>query len=45
MTSQIREKLAEGENELVMCGFGSGLSWGAAHVFTGKIICLPVIEV
>jgi 3-oxoacyl-[acyl-carrier-protein] synthase-3 len=45
MTSQIREKLEAVENELVMCGFGSGLSWGAAHVFTDKIICLPVIEV
>ncbi len=44
MTSQIREKLEEGEKELVMCGFGSGLSWGAAHVYTNKIICLPVIE-
>ena len=44
MTSQIREKLETSENELVMCGFGSGLSWGAAHVFTNNIICLPVIE-
>lgn len=45
MTSQIREQLEAGVNELVMCGFGSGLSWGAAHVFTDKIICLPVIEI
>ena len=45
MTSQIREKLEEGENKLVMCGFGSGLSWGAAHVVTEKIICLPIIEI
>lgn len=45
MTSQIREKLEKGENELIMCGFGSGLSWGAAHIFTDHIICLPVIEV
>ena len=45
MTSQIREKLEAGVNELVMCGFGSGLSWGAARVFTDKIICLPVIEI
>lgn len=44
MTSQIREKLSEGENELVMCGFGSGLSWGAAHLFMKKIVCLPVLE-
>lgn len=45
MTSQIREKLKEGESELVMCGFGSGLSWGSAHVFADHIICLPVIEI
>ena len=45
MTSQIREKLSHGENELVMCGFGSGLSWGSAHVVTDHIICLPVIEI
>lgn len=45
MTSQIRTKLSEGENNLLMCGFGSGLSWGAAHVYTEKIICLPVIEI
>lgn len=44
MTSQIREQLESGEKEVVMCGFGSGLSWGAAHVFLGHIICLSVIE-
>lgn len=44
MVSQIREKLSAGENELVMCGFGSGLSWGAAHVFTDNIICPEIIE-
>ena len=45
MTSQVREALSEKENEVVMCGFGSGLSWGSAHVFLNQIICLPVIEV
>lgn len=45
MISQIREKLTTGENELVMCGFGSGLSWGSAHVFTENIICPQMIEV
>jgi 3-oxoacyl-[acyl-carrier-protein] synthase-3 len=45
MTSQIREELEGHENELVMCGFGSGLSWGATHVYTNNIICLPVIEI
>lgn len=43
MTSQIREPLESGEKELVMCGFGSGLSWGAAHVYMDRLICLPVI--
>ena len=45
MTSQIREKLEKDENEVVMCGFGSGLSWGGAHIFLNKIFCLPVLEV
>ena len=45
MVTQIREKLEKGENELIMCGFGSGLSWGAAHVYTNNIICLPMIEI
>lgn len=45
MTSQLREQLEANEEELVMCGFGSGLSWGSAHIFTNKIICLPVIEI
>lgn len=45
MVSQIREKLTLGENELVMCGFGSGLSWGSAHVLTENIICPEMIEI
>jgi 3-oxoacyl-[acyl-carrier-protein] synthase-3 len=45
MTSQIRETMSSKENEVVMCGFGSGLSWGAAHIFVNQMICLPVIEV
>lgn len=45
MTSQVREEFESKQNELVMCGFGSGLSWGSAHVYTDKIVCLPVIEI
>ena len=45
MTSQIRDKLSEGENELVMCGFGSGLSWGAAHIFTENLIIPELVEI
>lgn len=44
MTTQIGEALSARMNELVLCGFGSGLSWGAAHIFTDRILCLPVVE-
>lgn len=44
MVSQIREVLSNNQKELVMCGFGSGLSWGAAHIFTEDIICPEMIE-
>lgn len=44
MVSQIRNNLRDGENELVMCGFGSGLSWGSAHIFTKSIVCPEIIE-
>ena len=45
MSSQIRKELEENENDLVLCGFGSGLSWGAAHIFIDKILCLPIMVV
>ncbi len=45
MASRLHDTLSTKENELVMCGFGSGLSWGAAHVFTNKIICNNVFEI
>lgn len=45
MVSQLRNILSNSEKELVMCGFGSGLSWGSAHVFTENIICPEMIEV
>lgn len=45
MISQLRDILSNSEKELVMCGFGSGLSWGAARVFTENIFCPEMIEV
>lgn len=45
MISQLRDILSNSEKELVMCGFGSGLSWGSAHVFTENIFCPEMIEV
>ncbi len=45
MALKIREDLSAKQNSLIMCGFGSGLSWGAAHIVTDKIVCLPIIEI
>lgn len=45
MVTQIRSELQEKENELVMCGFGSGLSWGAVHIFTDNIIIPELVEI
>lgn len=30
---------------IIMCGFGAGLSWGAAQVNLDHITCLPLIEI
>lgn len=45
MVTQISSNLREKENELVMCGFGSGLSWGAAHIYTEKTIVPELVEI
>lgn len=45
MVSRLHEELMAKETEIVMCGFGSGLSWGAAHVYTNKIYCPEIIEI
>ena len=29
----------------VVCGFGTGLSWGAAYFETENVICPPVVEI
>ena len=44
MATQIQEVLRNKENELVMCGFGSGLSWGAAHIYTDNLIIPELVE-
>ena len=45
MITQISEQLRTKENNLVMCGFGSGLSWGAAHVYIDNIIVPELVEI
>lgn len=45
MSARLREPLESRKLNLVMCGFGAGLSWGALHVITDKIKVLPIIEI
>ena len=45
MITQISQVLQEKENELVMCGFGSGLSWGAAHIYTENLNVPELVEI
>ena len=41
----IGRKIEEENAYSIMCGFGAGLSWAAAHVNLNHIKCLPLIEV
>lgn len=34
-----------GHQRNLVCGFGTGLSWGAAYLETENVICPPVIEI
>ena len=44
MVSEISKRLREEELNVVMCGFGVGLSWGTIHAKLNKIICPEIIE-
>lgn len=41
----LREKLSEGKMNLVMGGFGVGLSWGAVAMTCGPMVAPPMLEV
>ena len=45
MISEIGGELINNELELLLCGFGVGLSWGSLYIKTDKIICPQLIEV
>jgi 3-oxoacyl-[acyl-carrier-protein] synthase-3 len=44
MTARIRESLVQGKKQLLMCGFGIGLSWGTCIVETEDLVMPPLIE-
>jgi 3-oxoacyl-[acyl-carrier-protein] synthase III len=43
--SEIGNEVMNKDLELVLCGFGVGLSWGSVYFKTDKIICPQLIEV
>jgi 3-oxoacyl-[acyl-carrier-protein] synthase-3 len=38
-------KLKQQKVDAILCGFGSGLSWGSAYVTLDHVKCLDIIEV
>jgi 3-oxoacyl-[acyl-carrier-protein] synthase-3 len=44
MTARIREQLMQGRKQLLMCGFGIGLSWGTGIIETEDLVMPPLIE-
>lgn len=45
ITVCLNQELPQMKADVLMLGFGSGLSWGAAWVTLDHIVCLPLIEV
>ena len=44
MVTEMRNELYDRQLSIVACGFGVGLSWGAFHFTTEKIVCPELIE-
>lgn len=45
MVVGIGERMVSSVNHVIMCGFGSGLSWGSCYATLDHVVCLPIIEV
>ncbi len=45
LVTELRERLSTGDVSLVLCGFGSGLSWSTAYLEARDVVCPPLVEV
>jgi 3-oxoacyl-[acyl-carrier-protein] synthase-3 len=45
MVSELKSELETKELDLLVCGFGIGLSWGTLHLNTNKLCCVELIEI
>jgi len=45
MVSKIQDELQNAKNELIISGFGVGLSWSSAYLPTENIVCPDLLEI
>jgi 3-oxoacyl-[acyl-carrier-protein] synthase-3 len=45
MVTNLQNELKNQKLNLLLCGFGVGLSWGSAYISTEKIVCPNLIEI
>jgi len=45
LVTECQKELTKGVQKNLVCGFGTGLAWGAAYFETDKIICSDVVEI
>lgn len=45
IVSELKEKITSGPLDLIISGFGVGLSWGVSSFKTDKIICPDILEI
>lgn len=45
LVTECQKEITTGKQRSLVCGFGTGLSWGAAYFETDKIICPDVVEI
>lgn len=44
IVTQLAQAANSSPMQMVLCGFGVGLSWGSVHLHTEPFLCLPLIE-
>lgn len=44
MVTELKNQLRKGQNKLLLCGFGVGLSWGSCYLTTDNLTVLDLIE-
>lgn len=45
MVTECQKQMTTGKQKNLVCGFGTGLSWGVAYFETDKIVCPKVVEI